>query len=665
MRRMVLILLLCAPMLGWSQFGQRGTRQAEQDTTKEKVKDPERQFAVRTVYLLEDSALFKPNHFVRIDTTLTEIDEIDEGLTGGRFYRRINNIGSASLNLEFNPFRNAGFNTGLIAHDVHLLKSNTLRYYDSYTPYTQLRYIQGDGELQLLDVSHSQNINELTNIGITYRSIKSTGFYQNEANLVKNVSFHGRYRNPSGNYQLLVYGLWNTVDVNENGGIEDVDLFGSEGFLSERVRTTQPTFIPNGGSYWFRNSEFGLRQMKYFGEMDSVNINDSQKVAKMVPRMYASHKLRYTTNTTKFGADTADFFDFNYTFMNRNFDVMEHQEISNEFSVGIFLNRKEVLKGDSSVIKKPYAEQVLRFGADFKAGSASFWGLERLTLAEPDKLKRRTGYGNMHIFGNLSKQLTPVTHFKGSIDYVLLGSQFSDYSVNLGLKQTIWKGLFLVPFLNTQAVSPYFITQEYLSGFSRWYNSFGKEFHNDVGASLNYKQNTSVTLTVRRSDNFVYFDEQATPQQSNLGVNYLQIKVKKDFHLRKFHFEHEVAWQQMNSTSPYRVPEWLGKANYYFQSYIFKRAANFRLGVSGFYYSSFMASAYMPGIAQFHLQNDGEVGGYPVFNIYLSANVKKWNGFLRYEHANDGFMGYGYEMLPDYPMNPAALRMGVAWRFYN
>lgn len=663
-RRIIFVFLFLAPICGWAQLGKKAVGMA-QDTTKKEPEKSKRKFAIRTVYLLEDSALFKPNHFTAIDTTLTEVDETDVGMTEGRYYRRINNIGSASLNLEFDPLRTPGFNLGLTAHSIHLLKSNNLRYYDSYTPYTQLRYVQGDGELQLLDIFHTQSLTERINIGITYRSIKSVGFYQNEANLVKNIGFHGRHKSASGNYQLLVYGLWNTLDLNESGGIEGVDQFDSDAFQIERVRITQPSLISEGADYWWRNSEIGLRQLKYFGDMDSVTINDSQKVGRLVPRVYASHKLKYTSNTSKFNSDTSDVFNLNYSFMDRHFEVLQHQEISNEFSMGIFLNKKEILKRDSSAITEPYAEQVLRFGVDFRVGRAGAWGLDRLVYAEPSNLTRWQGYSNFHIFGNLSKQLTPVTHFKGSINYVLVGSQFSDYDLDLRLKQVVWKKLNLKPFLKTQAVSPYFITDSYVSGFARWGNDFRKEFHNEIGASLNYAKNTSITLSVRRSDNLVYFDEMAEVQQTDLGVNYLQIKLRKNFDLRKFHLQHEVAWQQMNETSPYRVPEFIAKVNYYFQSDIFKKAANFRFGISGWYYSSYRASAYQPGIAQFHLQNERSVGGYPVFHVYLSANVKKWNGFFRYEHANDAITGYDYEMLLNYPMNPAALRMGVAWRFYD
>jgi hypothetical protein len=73
----------------------------------------------------------------------------------------------------------------------------------------------------------------------------------------------------------------------------------------------------------------------------------------------------------------------------------------------------------------------------------------------------------------------------------------------------------------------------------------------------------------------------------------------------------------------------------------------------------------MPGLGAFYVQNEKQTGGYPWLDVYLSANIKKWNGFVKYSHVSEGLLGYDYQMLPNYPIAPRALRMGVAWRFYN
>jgi len=647
------------------------------DSTKArgaKLKD-ERVYAIKTIYLLEDSALFKPNHYTHIDTTLPDLDLLDEGMRQGKYLRRINNFGSASYDLEFHPMRSAGYNLGLTAHAAHHIRASDLRYYDSYTPYTQLRYIQGDGELQILDAFHSQSFGEQLNLGITYHSIKSTGFYLREANRVTNVAFQLHYKSLSGKYQMMGYGIWNTNDLNENGGVTKLDTFSSAAYLDQLRRLNQPTFLPNqngadgpgaGAIYWLRNMEMGLRQIRYIGPLDSIPSVNKGKRAIVMPRAYATHKLKVSQNISKFSNnDTLDFFPYNYSFGDRYFEVLRHQEISNELGIGIFFNKREVLLKDSSFIDKPYAEQVFYGGVDFRAGRTGWWGLDNLVHREPQDLISWRPYANLHIFANLSKQLTKVTHFKGDVNYVLVGNQFSDYNTRLALRQQLWKKLYLKPFLQTQAVSPTGISQTYLGAMFRWVNDLKKQFNNELGATLSYRENNHVSLSVRRSDNFIYFNQDLEPAQSEDGLNYVQLKLRKDLHLGKFHFENEIAWQQMNDGAPYRVPAWLARLHYYFESPLFKQAVHVRIGARVFYYSSFNGLQYMPGLAAFYVGEDNSVGNYPQVDVYLAATLKKWNGFLKYSHVNDGLLGYDYEMLPGYPMAPRALRMGVAWRFYN
>lgn len=648
-----------------AQLGQLGQLELpKKDTSKqEDVNAAPRKFAIKTVFLMEDSALFKPALYSHLDTSLNNIDLIDQGLLSGNFYQRINNFGSAAYNLEFNPHRKAGFNLGLNAHRLHNISSKSLQYYNTYTPYTQFRYVQGDGELQILDINHTQSINEYWNFGITYHSLKSSGFYSNEANRLTNVAFHTQYQNQSGNYRLLAYGIWNTSDLNENGGVENVDLFNTPAFGTQIARFSQSSLLD--ANYWYRNSEIGIRQFRYLGKQDSIKVKGYGNAPVFMPRAYITHKLTYTKNTAKFTTSDTGYFENNYTFINNTFEVVEHREVSNEIGFGLYLNKKEILKGDSNAIDKPYAEQVFYGGVDFRVGRAGFWGLERLTFREPNELVKWWGYGNVHLFANLSKQLTPVTHFKGSLNYVALGSQFSDYETNLAVRQVLFKKLVLSPFLKTEAVSPNFLQNTYVSAYSRWNNDFKKEFNNSLGATLAYGLNTSITVMANRSDNFIYFNTEAKPTQYDAGINYFQVKLNKTFHFGKFHFENEFSWQQINVESPYKVPELLARINYYFQSPMFKQAATVAIGVRAWYYSSFNGLAYLPGLGAFYVQNEMQTGGYPWIDIYLTANIKKWNGFVKYAHVNEGLFGYNYQMLPNYPIAPRALQMGVAWRFYD
>ncbi|MGB0431736.1 MAG: putative porin, partial [Bacteroidia bacterium] len=292
------------------------------------------------MYALEDSFLYKPGQYTTIDTSLNNIDLIDRGLLNGNFYQRINNFGSAAYNLEFSPIRTIGFNIGLINHRLHHFNSKQLRYYNSYTPYTQFRYIQGDGELQMLEIFHSQSITERLNLAVTYNSTISAGFYENEVNRLTNVGLHSHYVNKKGNYRLMLFGIWNTNSLDENGGIENVSDFDLDIYSTSRARISQSSFLES--DYWFRNSSIGLRQMYYLGKQDSINVKGYGHDKRFLPRAYLTHKLIYEQNSTNYETADYDYFNNNYTFIEDVYENIEHRELSNELGIGLFFNKKEV-----------------------------------------------------------------------------------------------------------------------------------------------------------------------------------------------------------------------------------------------------------------------------------------------------------------------------------
>ena len=63
--------IFLVPFIGQAQVNPMGLPNLA-DTTKKKTEtiDANRVFAIKTVYLLEDSMLFKPNHYTKIDTSL-------------------------------------------------------------------------------------------------------------------------------------------------------------------------------------------------------------------------------------------------------------------------------------------------------------------------------------------------------------------------------------------------------------------------------------------------------------------------------------------------------------------------------------------------------------------------------------------------------------------
>jgi hypothetical protein len=109
----------------------------------------------------------------------------------------------------------------------------------------------------------------------------------------------------------------------------------------------------------------------------------------------------------------------------------------------------------------------------------------------------------------------------------------------------------------------------------------------------------------------------------------------------------------------------------YYQGFIFKRALFGQIGVETTYRTGYSADAYSPSLQQFYLADEindplyPKVASYPVVDLFLAADVKSLNIFLKLAHANEGLSGNGYFTTPYYPGMRRNFIFGIKWMFFD
>ena len=73
----------------------------------------------------------------------------------------------------------------------------------------------------------------------------------------------------------------------------------------------------------------------------------------------------------------------------------------------------------------------------------------------------------------------------------------------------------------------------------------------------------------------------------------------------------------------------------------------------------------MPVTQQFFVQNDFLVQGYPVVDLFLNADIKTVNVFLKMSHANYELTEPVYFVTPYYPGMRRSFVFGLIWRFFD
>jgi hypothetical protein len=92
------------------------------------------------------------------------------------------------------------------------------------------------------------------------------------------------------------------------------------------------------------------------------------------------------------------------------------------------------------------------------------------------------------------------------------------------------------------------------------------------------------------------------------------------------------------------------------------------LGADVRYFTEYEAPDYVPGIAQYAVQENAEkvkIGNYPFVNVYANFFLKHARFFVMMSHVNSPADGGNYFLTPHYPTNTRVLRFGVAWNFFN
>ena len=82
------------------------------------------------------------------------------------------------------------------------------------------------------------------------------------------------------------------------------------------------------------------------------------------------------------------------------------------------------------------------------------------------------------------------------------------------------------------------------------------------------------------------------------------------------------------------------------------------------YFSSFKANAYNPLLSEFVLQNETEIGNFPVLDFFANAQIRRTRLYFKIENFSASFTGRKYYSAPNYPYRDLTVRFGLVWNFF-
>ena len=575
----------------------------------------------------------------------------------------LGNLGSPARNMIFFERPERSDFTFADAYCYYIRQPEDFHFFNTKVPYANIVYNNGGqkgNNAEQFTGAMALNFGKKFNIGFDFDYLYGRGQYASQSAKDINLAIHSNYISDRYELNFLFY---NTNFLNyENGGLSDDRFITDPDLMNENVQGNyKPKDFPvrfndtwnhiKGQQFYFTH-RYNLGYYKNMGKDENGETKEH-----FTPVASIFHTFNYKSNNRRFVSDNAGL-DTIYTPVrylplqdSTHFvdDRTSYFSLSNtagislregfkkwvKFGLSAYVNfdyRSFTLPGTNSILfptNEVYKEMATKVGGELaKREGALFTYLANaevgLTGVDAGELK-----------------------MKGEI-----GSKFPLFGKELAVKG---KAHYL-------RLTPAFYDRKFHSRYFWWDNDFDKINRIYAGGEVEFPfTRTKLEIGFENIINYVYFDEMGISRQDPNNIQLFTAALNQNFKFGIFNWENRLVYQESNALT---LPKLSVYSNVYIQ---FKLAKVLTLqpGVDVRFFTKYYAPYYDAPTQQFRLQNEVEIGNYPLINVYLNAHLKYTKIFIMGYNIGSLLFQTNYFTLAHYPLNPFYLRFGLSWNFYN
>ncbi|CAL1516872.1 putative porin [Chitinophaga sp. MM2321] len=573
-------------------------------------------------------------------------------------YVTLGNSGSAARNIIFTPLMRPGFDAGFHAYDIYANTHAGARFYSTNRPYTEMSYLVGSKQEQVIGVTHTQNRTDRFNFAFDYRKVNAPGYYRTQNTNHDTYRLTARYQSKNKRANTYMSFYYNKLNGGENGGIKN------DSYLTDPTYKQRRTIDVNLGNYdvpaygffgssipvksQYQETGFLVQQQYDWGRGDSIQVNDTTIYYKFDPLFRVQYTFNYENNNYQFidtGPDT--------TFYTKHYNLA--------FIPGDTITAKHIWKkmsNDLSLIQFPVRGNLGHFinlGARFESITGTF-------------LDADINFSNLALHGEYrNKTRNKLWDFSAKGEFYVIGQNIGDYSVAGMLRRHLNDLLGDVKLSVTNVNrEPSYVYKYFNSSRDTWYNSsLAKENITQLQfAAENKKLQYNLAVNYYLFTNYTYFRDYYHSDQATSLFNLLQVVFSKKITIAPFAWYVDVAFQQIHGNAPLNVPAFWTRNRFAFEKTLYKNL-NLMTGVELRYNTSYYADDYSPLIGQFIYQNTTKVKyNAPDIAAFAHFRIKSFSAYVRVENLNTFFATNNYAG-PLYPYNDFQFRLGIRWWFIN
>ena len=642
------------------------------------------------------------------------------GMTGE--YNFLGNLGSPRLSRIFFNRQDDEPTLFMAPYSSFFVRPDQVFFTNSNVPYTNLTYYKAGNKVngeERFKSYFSVNVNKRLAFGFNFDYLYGRGYYANQSTSHFNAGLFGSYIGERYQIQAVYNNFF--MKMNENGGIANDGYITRPDTMAEGKKEYSSTTIPvkmeqtsnrNKDFYVYLTQRYRLGFKRRVLKEEAQNNSVQQRFSPAAPTTSIASSIAPADSlatdslaTDSLPANNLAMGDnLSLDSLNSNHALPEDTNFVEEFvpvtsfihtfkierarhkyqsvstpDENAYYNKQGVSRDSTTAfsVKNVFGIALLEgFNRYAKAGLTGYIShkFSRYDLMNADSMTvDRFTEQEIYVGGELAKRQGKTLHYSIDGEVGIMDKAMGQFRVNgnMDLNFRLWKdtvNLIIRGFVKNTL--PSFYMRHYHSNLHVWDNdNMEKEFRTRVEGELNIDRwGTNLRAGVENVKNYTYLNQKAVPEQNSGNIQILSATLKQNFRAGIFHLDNEVTWQKSSNETVLPLPQISVYSNLYLLTKLAKKVLTVQLGADVRYFTKYNAPAYTPSIQQFHLQPENdqvEIGGYPIVNVYANLHLKRPRLFAMYSHVNQGMGTRNSFLVPHYPINPNLLRIGVSWNFYD
>lgn len=592
-------------------------------------------------------------------------------------YATTGNLGAEGLNMIY--FGRRKSSSFFFANSLRrwLPEFSTQKFYNVYIPTTILSYNFGGGKnnhQDQLSVDFAGNVNRNIGVGVTMDYLHSKGCYDEQAAKHFNFSFSGYYTDNRYEMQAF-YNHYNSVNK-ENGGITNDLYITDPAQLQGGVDNIEPKSIPvrlKNAHSRINGQQFFMTHAYKVGFWKDEQVNDTltRQVYVPVTKFIYSFDLKTIKHNFNHAGsvpvlDDVPFWQNTYLNPSGSNDLTSLFSIDN--SLGIYL-----IEGFQKWAKfglaafATYSIDRYRQTTDYPSNISADTDLSTLSpLPAGFAIDPVHTQHKLRVGGRIEKTKGAILRYNAQAIFGLTDDAAGDIDIDgkLDTQIPLFRDTVVVGasgrFSN---LSQDWLLKHYISNHFAWDNEFGKTRTFRVGGHIAIPwTKTRFSAHVENIQNLVYFNSNSIPVQHSGNVQVFAAQLEQNFQFGIWNWNNTITFQTSSDQSVIPLPKLAIYSNMFLKFTAFK-VLKLHIGVDCDFYTRYSGLDYQPATMSFINRDGGNIGGFPLCNVYITARLYRTRFYLLYSHVNQGWFGKEYFSLPHYPINPRRFQLGLSIDF--